>query len=442
MSWKMGSRTGYAIGVSFLASFACVLAQPADAAITISAKSTRNVDCSNGVCTATAKNAVLNVSDVTAMLASGNLAIQSGNKAEDIQVEAPFSWTADTSLTLDAHRSILIHKPVLVAGPGGLNIMTDGALGNFYFGRKGSVNFLGTSNPLTINGQSYMLVSDIASLANAIAANPAENYALAHDYDARSDGTYTSSPIQTTFTGNFEGLGNTVSHLSAKNRRNDPTGFFATIVAGTIQNFSLSHIRITIYGKAREVGGIAGANAGTFVNDHVSGTIRSTAENAGIGGLAGYNGGLIDRSSASAQIIGAGGARAGGLAGANTASIRESFSTGTVIGGDSSRVGGLVGDNLFSNSGFGIKDSYALASASGGAASQAGGFVGRQEATDGEIATSFSIGAVLGGESSLTGGFGGVVHKSTSIAECYWDTTTSGTTQAVGERETAAASRA
>jgi hypothetical protein len=328
-----------------------------------------------------------------------------------------------------------IDKPLSVAGPGGLTIATDGILGDFFFGAKGSVSFLSTANALTIDGNAYTLVDSVASLAAAIAANPSGDYALARSYDAGPDGTYSASPVPTDFLGKFDGLGNAISHLSIRHKGNDRTGLFSSL-EGSIENLSLTHIDLTATGRSQWIGGLVAGIGGdaTVVHDRVSGAIRSKSETAVVGGLVGFNDGFIDRSSSDARIAGSNNSRIGGLVGVNWRSIRQSFASGNITGGDFGHVGGLVGDNEFPNPGGGLENSYATGTVSGGANSQVGGLVGRwQKGENGMLATSYSIGQVAGGDSSVVGGFIGSVPNNMNVSDCYWDTTTSGTDQGTGE---------
>ncbi|MBV9571985.1 MAG: hypothetical protein JO056_12160 [Alphaproteobacteria bacterium] len=66
----------------------------------------------SGVCTATAKSANLNASDLTQLLADGDATVNTGGGAVDIAVRDGFSWTSTNRLTLDAIRSVEIRKPV------------------------------------------------------------------------------------------------------------------------------------------------------------------------------------------------------------------------------------------------------------------------------------------------------------------------------------------
>src|SRR4051812_16633046 len=85
--------------------FAADLA-PTQAAVVISSGATQNMSCSAGVCTPTAKKAVLNVGDLANLLAAGDVKVVSDSAAKDIQFSAPLSWTSTSRLTLDSYRSI------------------------------------------------------------------------------------------------------------------------------------------------------------------------------------------------------------------------------------------------------------------------------------------------------------------------------------------------
>ena len=97
----------------------------------------------------------------------------------------------------------------MVTGTGAVTVTTNdgGKDGDLIFGDKGNVTFWDLASSLIVNGNSYTLVGNIATLASDIASNPSGFYALANDYDASVDGTYSSAPVTTTFNGTFEGLG-------------------------------------------------------------------------------------------------------------------------------------------------------------------------------------------------------------------------------------------
>jgi len=94
---------------------------PARADLSISKDATHNVSCSGGVCTPTAKNAVLNVGDLTNMLLAHDLTVQTGSgdgTAASISIVDGFSWADNNRLTLSAKKSITVKAAVTVAGDG------------------------------------------------------------------------------------------------------------------------------------------------------------------------------------------------------------------------------------------------------------------------------------------------------------------------------------
>src|SRR5438105_4366960 len=105
------SRTG-ALGLLGLV-LAC---SSAHADLSISNKPTQNMSCDAGVCTATAQKAVLNVGDLQTMLASGDVAVNTGSVAKDIEINQPLTWASTSRLTLDAQQSVVAEKPVTVTG--------------------------------------------------------------------------------------------------------------------------------------------------------------------------------------------------------------------------------------------------------------------------------------------------------------------------------------
>src|SRR3954447_1790741 len=90
----------------------------ARADVAISNKPTQNMSCDNGVCTATAKKAVLNVGDLQSMLVSGDVAVRTGSAANEININQPLPWANTSRLTLDAQRSVIVNKPMTVTGTG------------------------------------------------------------------------------------------------------------------------------------------------------------------------------------------------------------------------------------------------------------------------------------------------------------------------------------
>ena len=148
--------------------------------------------------------------------------------AGNIAVASALSWGSTATLTLDSFHSINIDAPITITGAGGLVLLTNdnGGSGGALNFAHGPTGFMGkvafthavggaTQGALTINSYAYTLENSIAQLATDIATTPAGNFALANSYNASGDngGTPYSGPvIATTFAGNFEGLGNTISN--------------------------------------------------------------------------------------------------------------------------------------------------------------------------------------------------------------------------------------
>jgi hypothetical protein len=448
--WKHAA-VGGSLAAFLMASSAMT---PASAALVIGQTATQNVSCAAGVCTATAANAVLFAGQLRAMLASADVKVASGSSAGDIQVAAPVYWASGHKLTLDSFHAITVNKPISVNGEGGLELTTNdgGASGLLSFTWNGYVSFLDLSSPLTIDGNAYTLVGDLATLAADVQATPSGFYALAHDYNANPDGIYTAAVVPTTLQGKFEGLGNKIDGLHIKTANLvSIAGLFETIGNGAqVENTILTHasyvarVRGTPVG---DLGGIAGLNNGLIQNSAVLGEIRGWGALLA-GGIAGSNQGTIRYSRTDAQLAGnnAGGIAgnnvgtinncfstgrtnavqvaaspsAGGIAGVNAlGTIAQVYATGIVTGKALTTVGGLVGSNTGT-----INEGYAFGAVTAGSASVVGGLAG---ANTGTISQSYSTGQVTGGTLATVGGFVGTdVLLGLDISSSYFDTTTSG----------------
>lgn len=435
---------GLAIRSSILASTAVLWITGASAQVVVSSVATQNMNCSGGVCTPTAKKAVLNVDDLESLLASGNVEVTttgSGVQADNIKVDAALTWSNTNTLALDAYESIAASHSVSVTGAGGLSLTTEdgGSNGTLSFGPKGNVTFQNLSSPLTINGTAYTLEDSVKTLASAITANPGGTFALASNYDASQDGTYSNCPIGAELEGTLQGLGNTVSNLAVEAERVREGYSGAALIewvgtTGAVESLRLRGIRYKDRRRRNTVaGGLIGINYGDLYGDSVSGSFISRWVAAGLagvnygtivsssadvrvrvsegpaGGLVGANSGTIELSHASGDVSGS---HSGGLVSENYGIISQSYATGKVVYG-----GGLVGIDLEDGT---ISNSYATGAARG---NNGGGFVQEMpENTTGTISDSYSTGAVSSGD-------GGFVcdDVATNFSDDYWDTTTSGT---------------
>jgi hypothetical protein len=433
-----------------------ILSGTAHAVLTISKNPTANVTCKNGTCTTTAGKAVLNATQLETLLKSSNVIVLPGKRAGGIEVLAPLSWATGSSLTLDAYQSIAIADPVAVDGAGGLTLTTNdgGTGGSLSFSGKGAVRFKSLTTPLTINGASFTLVGTVATLASAIGANSAGNYALAKPYNAKNDGTYSTAPIGSGFTGSLEGLGNTISNLAINDQTSGANvGLFAFIAAGgSVNNLGLT--KVTVTAGSALVGALVGLNNGTIANVYSTGTVTA-GNNANVGGLVGrtYQA-TISRSHSSAMITDTANADIGGLVGLNyDAAIVLSYATGAVVGGVNYASGGLVGVSLSDgNSPVSISQCYATGAVSGSTNDGVGGLVGANQSASGPAASitqswasgtatsnasaaatgglvgynqngaiqnSYAIGASTAASNEYVGGLVGYEDAASSIADSY-----------------------
>jgi hypothetical protein len=333
----------------------------AQAALNIVSGPTKHMSCIAGVCTATSKRAQLNASDLQTLLAAGDVLVRTGGGAVTIGVLAPVTWAGTSRLTLQADQSVHFNSPVIVEGTSGVTIATNyggGHAGTLGFVKPGSLTFWDLGSSLVIDGASYTLVGDIATLAQDIQTNRKGLYALAKDYDASIDGVYQMSPIQGLPDGVFEGLGHVISNLAI-----DPVdetnlvGFFKQIGGReTIRDIGLENVNIAAPAFAEQwiVGALVASTGngkrggGAIINSYSTGSIvLGPGDLSYAGGLVGFNdyqSSIIgSHSDCSVSTTGSGFSRfTGGLAGYNQGVVSNSYATGTVNG---DKVGGLVGWN-------------------------------------------------------------------------------------------------
>jgi hypothetical protein len=406
------------------ASAACTSAL---ADIDVSKQPTQNMSCSAGVCTPTAPKAVLNVHDLTNMLASGDLAVQSGNgngTAAGIEILNSFSWTNSSRLTLSAKHNIVVKAPLTVAGTGALTI-TYGK-GNpdsdLLFEKKGKINFWDANSSLIINGNSYTLVADIATLANDITASPSANYALANDLD-ESGKTYKKTPVSTPVAGALTGLGHVIANFSINVGRSSGAFIYQINTGASLRDISFQNMNIIRAGRGLNPGALVQDNRGTIANISVTGQLWGDYY---AGGIAEKNEstGIIDNANVSATISGAG--YVGGIAGENDGVISNSSASGSVQGGLPTAcltpyTGGLVGVN-----GGSILMSRASNAVNGGHGeykqegceiyAKAGGLVGYN---GGLINQAFATGNVIAGDMSYGGGLAGYTNGTGKVSNSY-----------------------
>ena len=391
----------------FLTAACLAVPSSALASVNISSAPTKNVVCSAGACSPTAKGAILNVSDLQNLLASSDVTVNTGSGAVTIEITSPLSWSSARRLTLNANFNVSVKADVEILGTAGLTV-NYGNGGELLFFPGGKIDIWDTSSSLTVNGASYVLVNDLATLASDVASSPSGLYAFARDYDAGPDGTYQNGITNLGFAGLLEGLGHTVSNLSIQGGGAASVGMFQQVANGiVIRDLSLANVNIQAQGGA--VGAFVGQGAVNFVNVSSSGIVAGGTDT---GGLIGQldSGGNVFNSHSSAEVDSAFGDTAGGLAGSSAGNVFGSYGTGRVFGGAKSAIGGLVGTMKGQ-----IVQSYAFADVESHGSVVIGGLVGGL-ADGAAITDSYARGGVTAGHFSTMGGMIGASAGSVSTS--------------------------
>ncbi len=374
-----------------------------------------------------------------------NGAVGPGN----INVSDPVSWSANTALTLNAFGNVNINQPITATGASGaLNVQFGQgavALGNTAtFNVNAPINLSAGPNfskTLGSNGVAtvYTVITSLGSPGDEISApttttlqgmaassNLAGNFVLGANIDATSTLTWNSAagfvPIggnpnangaTTNFTGQFDGLGHTISNLTINS--NLPfTALFGQAAGSSFSNIGLVGGSFTNSALAGVTAPLVAQGSNISVtNSYAQSSVTST--NSGVlGGLIGIaSNSTISNSSASGSVtsLGPSGGFVGGLVGESLAgSITNSSASGSVSAsnGGISSVGGLVGWNtgtITSSNAAGIVS----VTDTGSYVSQAGGLVGQNQGT---ISASGASGPVSNSETN--GAAGGLVGYNTS----------------------------
>ncbi len=389
--------------------------------VTISNQAQAGNNNAGNTFTPSQNDSIINVGTLNSALASNNITVTTagaGTQAGNINVNADVTWNANTALTLRADNDININANITATNNNGkLNLQygqtTSNINANYYLNNGAKVNLKAGQNFSTQKGANapinYTVITDLGAAGSTtgtdlqgISGGLAGNYVLGADIDATATSGWNNgqgfSPIGIyghEFKGKFDGLNHTVSNLYINRPSQNRIGLFGATSAANIQNIGVVGGSIT----GREVvGGLVGGNDNNA-------TIRSSYSTAQViaksfaGGLTGVNqsGSRIENSYATGAVQ-AQGSNAGGLSGNNYGNsvIKNSYATGAVSGIDA--VGGLLGNNDSST----VENSYAT---------------GQVTKTSGNAMT-------FGG---LVGWYGG------TIKDSYWNSATTGQTQAVGD---------
>jgi len=292
----------------------------------------------------------------------------------------------------------------------------------------------------TAAGQSATEITNWNELKSELqGTNAGDEFVLVNNLDENTAG-YSSvvdpnggtfEPISS-FAGRLDGQGNEIADLVID--RTDPVGLFGNITGdGEVTNLSLADATVTNRGGDFEGGGIlAGENAGTITNVSASGTV--VTEGSDTGGIVGINEGTINGSEAHVHLSEpqppSNVSQIGGLAGTQQdgGTIENSFATGDVLIGTDDRIGGLVG----SNGQFGVAkiiNSHATGDVEGN--DSVGGLAGDVQSSDSVVSGSHATGSVTGDGGEI-GGLVGDIFRGDTIENSYATGDVTGTAGADG----------
>jgi filamentous hemagglutinin family protein len=417
------------------------------------------IAASSGDITGAQLSASLGSTNVTILSSSGAAGVNG-----DVNVSDVVSWSAN-KLTLNAQRNININAVMNGTGTASLALeygqatVTSGNLAKYIV--LAPVNLPAGNNFSTRLGNNgtvtnYTVITSLGSQGSVsttdlqgMSGNLNGHYALGGNIDASPtaawNGGFGFDPVgtiggPTSFTGNFDGLGHTITGLTIA-RPTDNVGLFGFAVStggAMLKNVTLSGGSVT---GANYVGNLVGHIAGDIDNVHTAQVVTGTgAVETYAGGVAGWSTGNISNSSSTARVTGSGD-YVGGIVGWITGNITCCFATGPITGAGSYH-GGLAGwvtgdvsrsyatGNVSATAGFvgglvgwitgNVSNSYAQGNVTTGGGN-VGGLLGWKT---GNVTNTYSSGAVTTPVATVGGLIGADLGGTTTAS--FWDTTTSG----------------
>ncbi len=288
-------------------------------------------------------------------LAGANVEIQSVNGANgtkgDINVNDTITWSSDKKLTLNAQNDIFINKEITSSHANGKLELLYGqkavAAGNtsdYHINAK--VNLKAGENFITKLGSdgtetTWTVVTDAATMQAMTLQDANARFVLGTDLTL--SGTNNWTPIGTDynnkFTGNFDGLGHTISNLHINDTTKDSVGLFGYLYGATIKNIGLINAEVRGHSDVGALVGYAGNSS--IMKSYSTGKVFGAKER--VGGLVGYATGNTTIENSYSVAEAEGNNIVGGLLGSgHNIDITNSYSSGKVTSGDDV-VGGLIG---------------------------------------------------------------------------------------------------
>ncbi|ELY45623.1 GLUG motif-containing protein [Natronorubrum bangense] len=260
-----------------------------------------------------------------------------------------------------------------------------------------------------------------ASELQAIQGDLTAHYKLGNDINASETAEWNNgdgfNPIgdrstEDQFAGTFDGDGHVIEGLTVEQGGN--AGLFGGVggddQTGEVRNVGLENVSIT---GGDRVGGLVGFNGGVVTNSYTTGDVSGDGD---VGGLVGSNIGEVNKSYATGSINSS--ESVGGLVSYNGGEVNKSYATGSVDG--SRFIGGLVGFN--SNDGD-VSESYATGSVDNAITDNfpyVGGLIGWNYG--GNVSGSYATGNVTLDGSGSVGGL--IANNDGDVRDSYWDTET------------------
>ncbi len=384
-----------------------------------------NFVSTGGAFAAASTSASINASDVQTALAAGDVILA----ADTVTVNAPLNWSANTVLTVgNGTASTIAINATLTAGGNTAGVRLAGA--SYALSTKTGVRIAltGSAPTLSIGGTNYTLVKSLTDLANVSASG---TFALAQPLSYTS--SITTSPINLTFAGTFDGLGNTVSNMSLTASSNGNYGLFKELGGATVRNLGVTNVKMTSTGAIdHRMGALAGngstAGTNTVTQVWATGQIKQTNTSARVeaGGLfGGATAGTLNLTKAWSSVAVSTDAyvvASGGIIGANvsgyqggansgtTLTVSESYSTGNILrSGPSSMTwygnGGIIGVAYGVATTISNTFSWGNINSTGtNAGTSTGGIVGVASGTNVKVSSSYTVNAICAPGADVTGG--------------------------------------